>query len=80
MWWREKNGARQYGPELIRTELAVGVNNLFVSGEDTLAMCAMDNLKPAGIMTLGIVPESAHDPGCPLKYKAVVGTPALWYA
>jgi hypothetical protein len=75
MWWREKGGARQYGPELIRTELAVGVHNLFVSGEDTLAMWAMDNLKPPGVTTLGVIPETARDPGCPLKYKVVLGSP-----
>jgi hypothetical protein len=44
MWRREKAGVRQYGPELIRAELAVGVKNLFVLGEDTLAMWAMDNV------------------------------------
>ena len=75
MWWREKNGVREYGPLAIRTELAVGVNNLFVFGEDILAMWAMDNLKPAGVMTLGIIPESAREPGCPLKYKTILGTP-----
>lgn len=77
MWWREKDGKRIYGPELIRTELAVGVNNLFVFGEDILAMWAMDNLKPAGVMTLGIIPESAREPGCPLKYKTILGTPGI---
>lgn len=75
MWWRERNGAREYGPLPIRTELAVGVTNLFVFGEDILAMWAMDNLKPAGITALGIIPESARNPGCPLKYKTVLGKP-----
>ena len=37
-------------------------------------MWALDHLKPAGMMALGIVPESARDPGCPLKYKTVLGT------
>ena len=60
MWWREKGGVRQYGPEPIRTELAVGVKNLFVLGEDTLAVWAMDNVKPAGVTALGIIPESAR--------------------
>jgi hypothetical protein len=69
MWWREKDGVRDYGPELIRSDLDVGVYNLFVLGEDTLAMWAMDNLKPPGTMTLGIIPEGARDPRCPLKYK-----------
>jgi hypothetical protein len=75
MWWREKDGVRQYGPELIRTELAVGVRNVFVSGEDTLAMWAMDNLKPPGVTALGVIPETARDPGCPLKYKVLPGSP-----
>jgi hypothetical protein len=75
MWWREKDGVQEYGPLPIRTELAVGVNNLFVFGEDILAMWATDNLKPAGITALGIIPESARDPGCPLKYKTVLGPP-----
>jgi hypothetical protein len=76
MWWRDKDGAREYGPEPILSDLATGVYNLFISGEDTLAMWAMDNLKPKGVTALGIIPEAARNPDCPLKYKVVQGLPS----
>jgi hypothetical protein len=73
MWSREKGGKIEYGPVPILADLAKGVHNLFVSGEDVLAMWAMDNLLLRGVTALGVIPEEDRDPGCPLKYKLIQG-------
>jgi hypothetical protein len=70
-WWREKDGKVEYGPRPILGDLARGVHNLFVSSEDIVAMWAMDNLKPRGVIALGVIPEAARNPGCPVKYTPV---------
>jgi len=38
MWSREKDGKILYAPVPILADLAIGVHNLFVSGEDVLVM------------------------------------------
>lgn len=73
MWSREKEGKIEYGPVPILADLAKGVHNLFVSGEDVLAMWAMDNLMLRGVTALGVIPEEDRESGCPLKYKLVEG-------
>jgi hypothetical protein len=73
MWSREKDGKVEYGPKPILGELARGVHNLFVSGEDVMTMWAMDNLLLKGVVVLGVVPEADRDPGCPVKYKLAEG-------
>jgi hypothetical protein len=73
MWWREKEGKFEYGPKPILGDLTRGVHNLFVSGEDVLAMWAMDNLMLKGVVILGVVPEADREPGCPIKYKLTEG-------
>jgi hypothetical protein len=72
-WWREKDGKVVHGPKPILGDLARGVHNLFVSGEDIVAMWAMDNLKPKGVIALGVIPEAVRNPGCPVKYEPVQG-------
>ena len=76
VWSREKGGKVEYGPVPILTDLANGVRNLLVSGEDVLAMWAMDNLMLPGGTALGVVAEESRDPGCPIKYKLVQGPTA----
>jgi hypothetical protein len=62
-----------YAPVPILADLAIGVHNLFVSGEDVLVM-GDGNLMLPGISALGVVPEESREPGCPIKYKLVEGS------
>jgi hypothetical protein len=72
-WSREDKGKAEYGPKPILSDLTRAVHNLFVSGEDVLAMWAMDNLMLRGVVILGVVPEADRVPGCPVKYKLTEG-------
>jgi hypothetical protein len=73
VWSREKNGVVEYSPTPILADLAKGVHNLFVSGEDVFAMWAMENLLLLGVVVLGVIPEADRNPGCPIKYRLAEG-------
>jgi hypothetical protein len=72
-WLRKTDGKIVYGPVPILADVANGVHNLFVSGEDLLAMWAMENLMLPGVTSLGVVPEESRNLDCPIKYKLVEG-------
>lgn len=73
VWSRVKDGTVEYGPTPILADLAKGVHNLFVSGEDVFVMWAMENLLLLGIVGLGVIPEAERNPGCPVKYRLAEG-------
>ena len=73
VWSRVKDGTVEYGPTPILADLAKGVHNLFVSGEDAFVMWARENLLLLGVVVLGVIPEADRNPGCAIKYRLVEG-------
>ncbi|MBR1033976.1 hypothetical protein [Bradyrhizobium liaoningense] len=73
VWSRVKDDKVEYGPTPILADLGRAVHNLFVTGEDTFVMWAMENLLLPGVVILGVVPEADRNPGCPIKYRLVEG-------